>query len=67
MAATFSLNAAGYAVAGHICQNVIMAAETLGLGACPVAVFFDDELNDLLDIDGKEESVIYLASVGAKG
>jgi SagB-type dehydrogenase family enzyme len=51
---------------GHICQNMLLAAEALDLGACPVAAFYDDELNRLLDLDGEEESVIYLASVGAK-
>ena len=52
---------------GHICQNMLLAAEALDLGACPVAAFYDDELNRLLDLDGEEESVIYLASVGSKG
>ena len=51
---------------GHICQNMLLAAEALDLAACPVAAFYDDELNRLLDLDGEEESVIYLASVGAK-
>lgn len=52
--------------AGHICQNLLLAAEALGLGACPVAAFFDDQLNLLLDLDGEDESVIYMASVGTK-
>ncbi len=52
--------------AGHICQNLLLAAEDLGLGACPVAAFYDDQLNGLLGLDGGEESVIYLAAVGAK-
>ncbi len=52
--------------AGHICQNLLLAAEGLALGACPVAAFYDDQLNDLLDLDGREESVIYLAGVGLK-
>jgi len=52
--------------AGHICQNMLLAAEALGLGACPVAAFYDGELNALLDLDGEEESVIYLAAVGTK-
>lgn len=51
---------------GHICQNLLLAAEALGFGACPVAAFYDDELNSLLELDGEQESVIYLASVGAK-
>ena len=52
--------------AGHICQNLLLAAAGLVLGACPVAAFYDDQLNRLLGLDGEEESVIYLAAVGAK-
>ncbi|MBW2485293.1 MAG: SagB/ThcOx family dehydrogenase, partial [Deltaproteobacteria bacterium] len=52
--------------AGHVCQNLLLAAEGLELGACPVAAFYDDELNRLLSLDGHEESVIYLAAVGVK-
>ncbi len=48
----------------HICQNVLLAATALGLGACPIGAFFDDELNALLDIDGEEEIALYLATVG---
>ncbi len=50
--------------AGHICQNLMLASEALDLGACPVAAFFDMELNEFLDIDGIEETAIYLAAVG---
>ncbi len=49
---------------GHICQNLQLAAVALGLGSCPVGAFFDDELNDLLDLDGIEETVVYLNPVG---
>jgi SagB-type dehydrogenase family enzyme len=52
---------------GHICQNMLLVAEALSLGTCPVAAFYDDEMNRLLKLDGDEESVIYLASVGSKG
>ncbi len=48
----------------HICQNLLLAATALGLGACPIGAFFDDELNQLLGLDGREESIIYLATVG---
>ncbi len=48
----------------HICQNVLLAASALGLGACPIGAFFDDEVNQLLGLDGEEETVIYLATVG---
>jgi len=48
----------------HICQNVLLCAEALGLKACPVGAFFDEELNEFLGLDGREETVIYLATVG---
>ena len=51
---------------GHICQNMLLAVEALGLGACPVAAFFDDEVNELLGLDGKEETVIYMAALGRR-
>ncbi|MDI9644673.1 MAG: SagB/ThcOx family dehydrogenase, partial [Candidatus Verstraetearchaeota archaeon] len=53
-----------YLEAGHIAQNLALAAASLGLGSCQIAAFFDDELNKILGIDGTLESVIYLSSVG---
>jgi SagB-type dehydrogenase family enzyme len=50
--------------AGHICQNLMLAAAALGLGVCPVGAFFDDEVEALLKVDGVEETALYLASVG---
>ncbi|MFZ5775017.1 MAG: SagB/ThcOx family dehydrogenase [Thermodesulfobacteriota bacterium] len=51
---------------GHLCQNLLLAAEYLGFGGCPMAAFYDDEVNRLLGVDGEEETALYLASVGAK-
>jgi len=51
--------------AGHICQNLMLAATALGLGGCPVGAFFDGEVEELLGVDGVEEVALYLASVGA--
>lgn len=48
----------------HICQNVLLAAEVLGLKACPVGAFLDEEFNEFLGIDGVDETVIYMATVG---
>jgi SagB-type dehydrogenase family enzyme len=50
--------------AGHICQNLMLAATALGLGCCPVGAFLDDEVERLLGVDGQEEVALYLASVG---
>lgn len=53
-----------YLDAGHIAQNLALAAVALGLGSCQIAAFFDDEVNELIGIDGINESVIYMSSVG---
>ncbi len=53
-----------YLDAGHLAQNLALAAVGLGLGSCQVAAFFDDEANALLGIDGIGESVIYMTAVG---
>jgi len=52
--------------AGHACQNLALGAEQIGCGICPIAAFEDDALNQVLDLDGKDRFVIYLASVGKK-
>jgi SagB-type dehydrogenase family enzyme len=50
--------------AAHIAQNLALAVEGLGLGSCQIGALYDDYLNELLDFDIKEESVIYMSSVG---
>ncbi len=50
--------------AGHIGQNIYLAATSMGLGACAVGAFLDDDLNDLLGLDGKEEAALYIIPVG---
>lgn len=50
--------------AGHIAQNLYLAATSQELGVCTVGALFDDELNALLGVDGVEESAIYMAAVG---
>ena len=53
-----------YLDAGHVGENLYLAATALGLGCCTVGALFDDDLNGLLGVDGEDESVIYLAAVG---
>ena len=54
-----------YLDAGHIAQNLALAAVALGLGSCQVAALYDDEVNAVLGVDGKEESIVYMTAVGA--
>jgi SagB-type dehydrogenase family enzyme len=51
--------------AGHLGQNVYLAATALGLGPCGIGAFFDDDLNRLLGIDGRDEAAVYLLALGA--
>lgn len=53
-----------YLDAGHLAENLHLAATGLGYGACMIGAFFDGEMNLLLGVDGREEAVIYGASVG---
>ncbi len=53
-----------YLDAGHIAQNVALAAVALGLGTCQIAALYDDEVNAVLGVDGKEECVVYMTAVG---
>lgn len=49
---------------GHVCQNVQLAATAMGCGSCPIGAFYDDDINELLGVDGQEETVLYLITVG---
>lgn len=53
-----------YLDAGHIGQNICLACEAMGLGACPIGAFYDDELNAILGVDGTEETILYAVTVG---
>jgi SagB-type dehydrogenase family enzyme len=52
--------------AGHVCQNLHLAAESIAAGACAVGAFFDDDLNELLGLDGEDRFVVYMACVGKR-
>lgn len=51
---------------GHVCQNLYLAAESIGCGACAVGAFDDELVNELLGLDGENQFVIYVAPVGRK-
>ena len=50
--------------AGHVCQNLYLACEALGAGTCAVAAYSQQAMDQLLELDGQDEYVIYLAPVG---
>ena len=53
-----------YLDAGHIAQNLALAAVSLELGSCQIGALFDDEVNQIVGVDGVEESVVYMSVVG---
>ena len=53
--------------AGHVAQNVYLAVTALELGCCVIGAFFDDEVNLVLELDGHEETSIYMATLGRRG
>lgn len=53
-----------YLDAGHIAENLALAAVALDLGTCQIGALFDDEVNRILGIDGESESVVYMSVVG---
>lgn len=52
--------------AGHACQNLYLAAESIGCGACGIAAFDDDMLDNALGLDGEERFAVYACAVGKK-
>ena len=55
-----------YMDAGHVGQNFYLVTEALGLAACTIGAIYDNELNDLLEIDGIKETAIYVGVTGSK-
>lgn len=65
--------------AGHVCQNLYLAAEAIGSGVCAIAAFSDEDMSRLLELDKRlsgrkidrtaqdeEWFAIYIATVGKK-
>jgi SagB-type dehydrogenase family enzyme len=52
--------------AGHVVQNALLAATAFGLASVPVAGFFDSRMDELLGLDGVEESILYAVAIGSQ-
>ncbi len=50
--------------AGHLGQNFYLVASALNLSICGIGLYIDDKLNELLDVDGVKETVVYALAVG---
>lgn len=50
--------------AGHVCQNLYLACEAIGAGTCAIAAYNQQRADQLLNLDGEDEFVVYMAPVG---
>jgi SagB-type dehydrogenase family enzyme len=55
-----------YIDAGHVGQNLHLAAEAIGAGACMIGAYYDEGMDEILGLNGTDAFVIYLASLGKK-
>jgi SagB-type dehydrogenase family enzyme len=49
---------------GHLCQNLYLACEALQAGTCAIAAYHQQQMDELLRVDGEDEFTLYLAPVG---
>lgn len=47
---------------GHAAQNILLQAQSLGLGICPIGAFNDDKVKNVLQLN--KEHPIYILTVG---
>lgn len=52
--------------AGHLCQNLYLAAESIGCGTCGLGAYDQPALDRFLGVDGVEEMAVYAAPVGRR-
>jgi SagB-type dehydrogenase family enzyme len=50
--------------AGHLCQNLYLACESINAGTCAIGAFEQELMDALIAVDGVDEFVIYVAPVG---
>jgi len=52
--------------AGHTCQNLYIACQSISLGTCAVGAYRQKKMDDFIGIDGENEFTVYCAPVGKK-
>ena len=52
--------------AGHVCQNLYLAAESIGAGACAIGKYHQERMDQFLGVTGETEFAIYAAAVGKR-
>jgi len=49
---------------GHVCQNLYLACESVGLGTCAIVAYAQDAMDAYLELDEDDEITLYVAPVG---
>lgn len=49
---------------GHICQNLYLACESIGIGACALGAYDQESMDKILKVDGRDEFAVYAAIIG---
>lgn len=49
---------------GHICQNLYLAAEAIGCGACGIGAYDQGAVDKLFGADGIDEFIVYYSPIG---
>jgi len=55
-----------YLDAGHVCQNLYLAAEQIGGGCCAIGAYNDEAVDALLNLDGEQRFTVYIATAGKR-
>ncbi len=50
--------------AGHLGHGLYLSAEALNLGTCAIAAYEQKLMDEIVDVDGEEEFVVYMSPVG---
>ena len=50
--------------AGHSCENLYLACESIGAGTCAMGAYDQDKLDAYLGLDGSDRLALYVAPVG---
>lgn len=53
--------------AGHAMQNALLTAAALELAALPIGGYYDAAVDELIGVNGVDESTVYLLAVGGRG
>jgi SagB-type dehydrogenase family enzyme len=49
---------------GHVCQNLYLAATSIGAGVCAIGAYDQEKMDQMLGVDGNDEFCVYAATLG---